>query len=64
MESPNRAAKAAIKRSEEELREGFNGIITSIFISLAIKLAAKYIMKWLEDELFSTSVPQEFSENK
>ncbi len=48
---------------EEDLREGFGtGIVANILISLAIKLAMRYVNQWIEENLFGYDVPAAFSE--
>ncbi len=55
----------AISASQRQIKQEFGtGIISSILISLMIKLAVKYIEGWIEDKLFSYNVPQQFEEAK
>jgi len=50
---------------EEDLKSGFGGgILTSILISLALKLAMRYVDQWIEENLFGYDVPSIFSEAK
>ena len=54
----------AKKGSEKQIRDEFGtGIITSILLSIMIKLAWKYIEKWVEEKLFAQHVPTEFNED-
>jgi len=49
--------------SEKQIRQEFgSGILTSLLVGLLIKLATRYIEKWVEENLFSFSVPIEFKE--
>jgi hypothetical protein len=53
----------ALHGSEKQIRQEFgSGIITSLLLGLLIKLATKYIEKWVEENIFSFSVPIEFKE--
>jgi len=55
----------AIAGSQRQIKQEFGtGIISSILISLMIKLAVKYIEGWIEEKLFSYNVPQQFEEAK
>lgn len=55
----------AIAGSQRQIKQEFGtGIISSILISLMIKLAIKYIEGWIEEKLFSYNVPQQFEEAK
>jgi len=50
--------------AEKQIRGEFGtGIITSILLSIMIKLAWKYIEKWVEEKLFAQDVPTEFNED-
>ncbi len=50
---------------KEDLSGGFgSGIIASILLSIAIKLAMRYIDQWIEENLFGYDVPAAFSEAK
>jgi hypothetical protein len=53
----------AIAGSQRQIAQEFgSGIVTSILISLMIKLAIRYIEQWAEDNLFQSNVPTKFSE--
>ena len=53
----------AIAGSQRQIKQEFgSGIITSLLISLMVKLAIRYIEQWAEDNLFSYHVPTNFSE--
>ena len=53
----------AVAGSRKQIKDELGtGIITSLLISLMIKLATKYIMQWAEDNLFSYHVPEQFEE--
>lgn len=53
----------AVASSRNQIKNELgSGIITSILVSLMIKLATKYIMQWAEDNLFSHHVPEQFEE--
>ncbi len=53
----------AIAGSQRQIKQEFgSGIITSLLISLMVKLAIRYVEQWAEDNLFSYHVPQNFSE--
>lgn len=53
----------AIAGTRRQIKSEFGGgILSSILISLLIKLATKYIENWVEDNLFSYHVPQQFEE--
>ena len=55
----------AIAGSQKQIKGEFgSGIITSLLMSLMIKLAIRYIEKWAEDNLFSYHVPTKFEEAK
>ncbi len=55
----------AISASQRQIKQEFgSGIVSSILISLMIKLAVRYIEGWIEDNLFSYHVPQKFEEAK
>jgi hypothetical protein len=55
----------AIAASQRQIKREFgSGIITSLLMSLMIKLAIRYIEGWIEDNLFSYHVPQKFEEAK
>jgi hypothetical protein len=55
----------AIAGSQRQIKQEFGtGIISSILISLMIKLAIKYIEGWIEEKLFSYNVPTKFEEAK
>lgn len=55
----------AISASQRQIKQEFgSGIVSSILISLMIKLAVRYIEGWIEDNLFSYHVPQQFEEAK
>ncbi|MGI9460537.1 MAG: hypothetical protein ACR2NF_11105 [Pirellulales bacterium] len=55
----------AIASSQRQIKQEFgSGIISSILLSLMIKLAIRYIEGWVEDNLFSYHVPQKFEEAK
>ena len=48
---------------KEDLVEQFGtGIIANILIGLALKLAARYIEEWINDNLFGSKIPRAFSE--
>ena len=50
--------------SQNQIKEEFGtGIVTSILMSIMIKLAWKYIEKWVEEKLFAQHVPTEFNED-
>jgi hypothetical protein len=54
----------AMVGSQKQIKEEFGtGIITSILMSIMIKLAWKYIEKWVEEKLFAQHVPTEFNED-
>ena len=54
----------AMAGSQKQIKEEFGtGIITSILLSIMIKLAWKYIEKWVEEKLFAQHVPTEFNED-
>ena len=54
----------AMAGSQKQIKEEFGtGIITSILMSIMIKLAWKYIEKWVEEKLFAQHVPTEFNED-
>ena len=53
----------AISGSQRQIKQEFGGgIITSLLISLMVKLAIRYIEQWAEDNLFSYHVPESFEE--
>lgn len=53
----------AIAGSQRQIKREFgSGIISSILLSLMIKLAIRYVEQWVEDNLFSYHVPQKFEE--
>ena len=53
----------AISASQKQISTEFgSGIVTSLLISLMVKLAIKYIEKWAEENLFSYHVPEKFEE--
>ena len=53
----------AIAGSQRQIKQEFgSGIVTSILMSIMIKLAIKYIEKWAEENLFSYHVPTKFEE--
>ena len=55
----------AIAGSQRQIGQEFgSGIITSLLISLMIKLAIRYIEKWAEENLFQSAVPFEFEDLK
>ena len=50
--------------AQRQIKEEFgSGIITSILLSLMVKLAWKYVEKWVEEKLFAQHVPTEFNED-
>ena len=54
----------AMAGSQRQINKEFgSGIITSILLSLFIKLAMKYIERWVEENLFAQHVPTEFNED-
>ena len=55
----------AIAGSQKQIKGEFgSGIITSLLMSLMIKLAIRYIEEWATDNLFSYHVPTAFQEPK
>jgi len=52
---------SSVEQTERVLRNSqqFNGIFTSLLITIAIKLAVKLIEKWIEDNLFESSTLKE-----
>lgn len=53
----------AIAGSQRQIKNEFgSGIVTSLLLSLMIKLAIRYIENWIEDELFAYNVPAKFEE--
>jgi len=55
----------AIAGSQRQIKREFgSGIVTSILMSLMIRLAIRYIEGWVEDNLFGHFVPQKFEEAK
>ncbi len=53
------------KGVREDLKQGFGaGILTSILLSIAIKLAMRYVDQWIQENLFGYDVPAAFSEAK
>ena len=53
----------AISGSQRQIKQEFgSGIVTSILLSIMIKLAIKYIEKWAEENLFQSAVPTKFEE--
>ncbi len=53
----------AIAGSQKQIAQEFgSGIISSLLISLMIKLAIRYIEKWAEENLFQSDVPTKFEE--
>ena len=57
------AFKAMVESRQQIKREFGSGIITSILLSIMVKLAWKYIEKWVEEKLFAQHVPTEFNED-
>jgi len=57
------AFKAMVESRRQIKREFGSGIITSILLSIMVKLAWKYIEKWVEEKLFAQHVPTEFNED-
>ena len=57
------AFKAMVGAQRQIKQEFGSGIITSILLSLMIKLAWKYVEKWVEEKLFAQHVPTEFNED-
>ena len=57
------AFKAMVESRQQIKREFGSGIITSILLSLMVKLAWKYVEKWVEEKLFAQHVPTEFNED-
>ena len=54
----------AMAGSQRQIKKEFgSGIVTSLLLSLFIKLAMKYIERWVEENLFAQHVPQEFNED-
>lgn len=59
----DRVALRAMSGAQRQIKEEFgSGIVTSILLSLFIKLAMKYIENWIEDKLFAQHVPTQFEE--
>lgn len=56
------AFKAMIGSRKQIQQEFGSGVITSILLSIMIKLAWKYIEQWVEDKLFAQHVPEQFEE--
>jgi len=53
------------KGVKSDLKDGFGtGIIASILLSIAIKLAMRYVNQWIQENLFGYDVPAAFSEAK
>ena len=57
------AFKAMVESRQQIKREFGSGIITSLLLSIMVKLAWKYIEKWVEEKLFAQHVPTEFNED-
>ena len=57
------AFKAMVESRRQIKREFGSGIITSLLLSIMVKLAWKYIEKWVEEKLFAQHVPTEFNED-
>ena len=54
----------AMAGSQRQIKKEFgSGIVTSLLLSLMIKLAEKYITRWIEEKMFAYNVPQEFNED-
>lgn len=66
MQSALRERRAVIEKGiRTDLKDGFgSGIITSILLSIAIKLAMRYVNQWIDENLFGYDVPSAFSEAK
>ena len=63
--SSDLVAFRAMSGAQRQIKQEFgSGIITSLLIGLMIKLATKYIEQWVEENLFSYHVPEQFSEAK
>ena len=56
------AFKAMVGSKRQIEKEFGSGIITSILLSIMIKLAWKYVENWVEDKLFAQHVPEQFEE--
>jgi hypothetical protein len=56
------AFKAMVGAQRQIKQEFGSGIITSILLSIMVKLAWKYIEQWVEDKLFAQHVPEQFEE--
>jgi hypothetical protein len=56
------AFKAMVESRQQIKREFGSGIITSLLLSIMVKLAWKYIEQWVEDKLFAQHVPEQFEE--
>ncbi len=55
----------AIAGSQKQINQEFgSGIITSLLLSVMIKLAIRYIEKWAEENLFQSAVPTKFEDLK
>lgn len=55
----------ATEGAKWQLKKEFgSGIVTSLLISLMVKLAVKYIESWITQNLYSYNVPQVFKEIK
>jgi hypothetical protein len=53
----------AMVGAQRQIKQEFgSGIITSLLMSIMIKLAWKYIEQWVEDKLFAQHVPEQFEE--
>ena len=57
------AFKAKHGAEKQIMSEFGSGILTSILLSIMIKLAWKYIERWVEEKLFAQHVPTEFNED-
>ena len=61
--SRDRVALRAMSGAQRQIKEEFgSGIITSLILSLLIKLAVRYIENWIEDNLYAQHVPLNFEE--
>jgi len=62
--TPELIAFRSLASSQRKLKSEFgSGILTSLLLSLMIKLAEKYIARWIEEKMFAYNVPQEFNED-
>ena len=55
----------AFRGAEKQIKKEFgSGSLTSLLMSLMLKLAMKYLENWIEDRFFGPHVPRDFFEVK